>query len=128
MADTAIIDVADVWLSLGRGASAVSILKGVDLEVSEGQSLAITGPSGSGKSTLLMVLGGLERPDKGRVAVAGADIAAMGEDELTAFHLIPTMTAVENVAVPLELAGIADARGRALGELAAVGHGERANH
>jgi putative ABC transport system ATP-binding protein len=140
MARDAVIDVHDVHLTLGRGASAVSILRGVDLTVAQGRSLGVVGPSGSGKSTLLMVLAGLERPDSGRVLIAGNDIVAMGEDDLTAFrgtsigiifqsfHLIPTMTALENVAVPLELAGAADAFDRALAELEAVGLAPRAGH
>jgi len=139
MADTA-IEVSDVHLSLGRGAAAVSILRGVDLVVRRGRSMGIIGPSGSGKSTLLMVLGGLERPDRGTVSVAGRDLTAMSEDELTAFrgaaigvifqsfHLIPTMTALENVAVPLELARADDAFDRAMAELEAVGLGKRASH
>lgn len=135
-----VIEMRDVWLTLGRGATAVSVLRGVSLDVPGGRSLAITGPSGSGKSTMLMVLGGLERADKGTISVAGKDIMAMSEDELTAFrgrefgivfqsfHLIPTMTALENVAVPLELGKVADARDRAMAELKAVGLGERARH
>ncbi|MEM0907394.1 MAG: ABC transporter ATP-binding protein [Pseudomonadota bacterium] len=140
MSDEIVIDVVDVGLTLGRGASAVSVLKGVDRAIRRGQTLAVTGPSGSGKSTLLMVLGGLERPDRGRVVISGQDIAQMSEDELTAFrgrsmgvvfqsfHLIPTMTALENVAVPLELAHVADARDRAMEELRLVGLGARAGH
>ncbi|WP_108660720.1 ABC transporter ATP-binding protein [Acuticoccus kandeliae] len=134
------IDVRDVHLTLGRGPVAVPILKGVDLAVREGTSLGIVGPSGSGKSTLLMVLGGLERPDSGTVHVAGQELTAMSEDRLTAFrggaigiifqsfHLIPTMTALENVAVPLELAGLRDAGDIALHELDAVGLKPRAHH
>jgi len=135
-----IIEARDVWLTLGRGAAAVSVLRGVDMTLPAGGSIAVTGPSGSGKSTLLMVLGGLERPQKGQVVVAGKDIVALPEDELTAFrgralgiifqsfHLIPTMTALENVAVPLELARAAGARARAAAELAAVGLADRAGH
>ncbi len=140
MAEDDVIEMRDVWLTLGRGPAAVSILKGADLTVPRGRSVAITGPSGSGKSTLLMVLGGLERAQQGVVRIGGADIAAMGEDELTAFrgrslgivfqsfHLIPTMTALENVAVPLELAGARDAFERAAQELEQVGLAERASH
>jgi len=130
----------DVHLSLGSGAARVHILKGVSLEISGGESVGIVGPSGSGKSTLLMVLGGLERADAGKVAVAGNELAGLSEDQLArfrgrsvgivfqAFHLIPTMTALENVAVPLELAGVAGAFDRARAELAAVGLADRTNH
>ena len=140
MADEAMIAVRDAWLTYGSGASAVSVLRGAHLDVPAGQSLAITGPSGSGKSTLLMLLGGLERPDQGAVTVAGENLVALSEDALTAFrgramgivfqsfHLIPTMTALENVAVPLELAHVDGAHERARAELAAVGLGERADH
>jgi putative ABC transport system ATP-binding protein len=127
-------------LSLGRGASRVHILKDVDLHIGSGEAVGLIGPSGSGKSTLLMVMAGLERPDTGSVMVAGADLGALGEDALArfrgrhvgivfqSFHLIPTMTAIENVAVPLELAGIAGAAEHAARELAAVGLAERAGH
>jgi putative ABC transport system ATP-binding protein len=140
MAGDDVIEVRDVHLSLGRGAAAVSVLRGVDLTVPRGQSMGIVGPSGSGKSTLLMVLGGLERPDTGTVRVAGSDLTAMSEDDLTAFrgsaigvifqsfHLIPTMTALENVAVPLELAKDDAPFDRAMAELEAVGLGARASH
>lgn len=139
MSDEAVI-VTDLWVTLGRGAAAVSVLRGVDLRVSRGESIAVTGPSGAGKSTLLMILGGLERPDRGSIVVTGSELATMSEDELTAFrgrslgivfqsfHLIPTMTALENVSVPLELAHVADARERALAELDAVGLAERSSH
>ena len=140
MADKAMIAVRDAWLTYGSGTSAVPVLRGAHLDVPAGQSLAITGPSGSGKSTLLMLLGGLERPDRGTVSVAGENLVALSEDALTAFrgramgivfqsfHLIPTMTALENVAVPLELAHVEGAYERARAELAAVGLGERADH
>jgi putative ABC transport system ATP-binding protein len=130
----------NVHLSLGTGAARVHILKGVSLEISGGESVGIVGPSGSGKSTLLMVLGGLERADAGKVAVAGNELAGLSEDQLArfrgrsvgivfqSFHLIPTMTALENVAVPLELAGVAGAFDRARAELAAVGLADRTNH
>lgn len=127
-------------LTLGHGASRVHILKGVDLAITAGQSVGIVGPSGSGKSTLLMVMAGLERSDSGRVVVAGADLGALDESALArfrgrkigivfqSFHLIPTMTALENVAVPLELQG-ADAPFRtAETELATVGLGGRTGH
>ncbi|MEM7696683.1 MAG: ATP-binding cassette domain-containing protein [Pseudomonadota bacterium] len=140
MADQKTIEAHDVWLALGSGASAVSILRGAGLTLENGQSAAVVGPSGSGKSTFLMVLGGLERPDKGSVKIAGTDITTLSQDDLTAFrgrsmgivfqsfHLIPTMTALENVAVPLELAGAADAFDRAAAELNAVGLSGRHRH
>lgn len=115
-------------------------MRGVDLTVAEGETLGVVGPSGSGKSTLLMVMAGLERASSGRVQVAGADLSALDEDALArwrraqvgivfqAFHLIPTMTALENVAVPLELAGAADAFDRAEAELGRVGLGHRLDH
>lgn len=135
-----LVDAQDVKLTLGRGPAAVPILKGLSLSIDKGQSLGVIGPSGSGKSTLLMVLAGLERPNQGSLKIAGRDIVAMGEDELTAFrggaigivfqsfHLIPTMTALENVAVPLELAGHPNASERAAEELAAVGLQNRQKH
>ena len=116
------------------------ILKGIDLEVLAGETLALLGPSGSGKSSLMAVLTGLERASGGSLNVAGADFAALSEDELArarrgrigivlqAFHLLPTMTALENVATPMELAGEPDARARAAAELAAVGLGHRLDH
>ncbi|MCZ8314219.1 ABC transporter ATP-binding protein [Phreatobacter sp.] len=129
-----------VELSLGRGASRVHILKGLSLTIAQGQSVGLVGPSGSGKSTLLMVMAGLEKPDSGTVTVAGTEITRLDEDGLArfrgrhagivfqSFHLIPTMTALENVAVPLELAGEAHAFERAADELAAVGLGSRLDH
>lgn len=134
------IDARNLRLSLGRGDARVEILRGIDLSVAAGESVALLGPSGSGKSSLMAVLAGLERPDAGTIHVAGEDFGAMGEDALArarrgrigivlqAFHLLPTMTALENVAVPLELAGEADAWTRAEGELAAVGLGHRPHH
>lgn len=135
-----LIALHDVHLSLGTGAARVDILKGATLDVSSGTSVGLVGPSGSGKSTLLMVLAGLERPTSGSVDVAGARLSDMSEDELAAFrgreigivfqsfHLIPTMTALENVAVPLELAGHDDPFGAARAELESVGLGERITH
>ncbi len=129
-----------VNLSLGRGAARVHILRDIDLNIGRGEAVGLLGPSGSGKSTLLMVMTGLERPDSGSVTVAGEDLQRLGEDELArfrgraigivfqAFHLIPTMTALENVAVPLELAGVGDALARAKHELAGVGLGDRLHH
>jgi len=134
------IEMVDVELSLGEGASRVHILRGVSLTVGRGEAIGLVGPSGSGKSTLLMTAAGLERADSGAVRIAGEDITRLSEDRLAefrgrrigivfqAFHLIPTMTALENVAVPLELAGEADAFARAAEELKAVGLGARLDH
>jgi putative ABC transport system ATP-binding protein len=134
------IALTGVNLSLGRGAARVHILKDIGLHIGGGEAVALLGPSGSGKSTLLMVMTGLERPDSGSVVVAGHELGSLGEDELArfrgrnigivfqAFHLIPTMTALENVAVPLELAGARDAFPRAAHELAAVGLRHRLGH
>jgi putative ABC transport system ATP-binding protein len=134
------IALAGVNLSLGQGAARVHILKDIDLHIGRGEAIGLVGPSGSGKSTLLMVMAGLERADSGSVAVAGENLGTLDEDALArfrgrhigivfqSFHLIPTMTALENVAVPLELAGVADARERASDELAAVGLSERLDH
>ncbi|MGJ4857466.1 ABC transporter ATP-binding protein [Labrys sp. La1] len=134
------IDLADVHLSLGTGAARVHILKGVTLKIRQGEAVGLVGPSGSGKSTLLMTLGGLERPDSGSIRIAGQDLGVLDEDGLAkfrgrhigivfqSFHLIPTMTALENVAVPLELAGRRDAFARAEAELEAVGLGARKAH
>jgi putative ABC transport system ATP-binding protein len=125
-----------VTLSLGN----TDILKGVDLDAPRGQSLAVLGPSGSGKSSLMAVLSGLERTTSGEVRIDGQDLGPLNEDELArarrgrigvvlqAFHLLPTMTALENVATPLELLGTTDARERAASELAAVGLGDRLTH
>lgn len=130
--------IAAQGLTLTIGATA--ILKGIDLTVAAGETLALLGHSGSGKSSLMAVLSGLERASGGSLIVAGADFAALDEDALAlarrgrigivlqAFHLLPTMTAHENVATPLELAGVADAWDIAAGELAAVGLGHRLDH
>jgi putative ABC transport system ATP-binding protein len=127
-------------LSLGRGAARVHILKDIDLHIGSGEAIGMVGPSGSGKSTLLMVMAGLERADTGSVVVAGERLGELDEDALArfrgrnvgivfqSFHLIPTMTALENIAVPLELAGIDDAHERAAHELAAVGLAQRRDH
>jgi putative ABC transport system ATP-binding protein len=136
----AVIALQGVDLTLGRGASRVHILKDISLAIDANEAVGLTGPSGSGKSTLLMVMAGLERPDKGSVRLAGEELTAMSEDQLAifrgrrigivfqSFHLVPTMTARENVALPLELAGRADALERAARELANVGLGERLDH
>lgn len=136
----ALISLTDVDLKLGNGPNAVHVLKSVSLDIAEGESVGVVGPSGSGKTTLLMVLSGLERPDSGSVKVAGATLNAMGEDAVAAFrgqnigivfqsfHLIPNMTALENVAVPLELAGERNAFAKAEAELTAVGLQHRLTH
>ncbi len=138
-AETAIA-LGGVNLSLGGGVARVHILRNVHLNIGHGEAVGLLGPSGSGKSTLLMVMTGLERADTGSVVVAGRDLHKLDEDELArfrgenigivfqAFHLIPTMTALENVAVPLELAGASDALARAERELAAVGLADRLSH
>jgi putative ABC transport system ATP-binding protein len=135
-----VIDARDVTLALTSGAGRVEILRGVSIGVAKGESVAILGPSGSGKSSLMAVLAGLEQATAGTIRVAGQDFVGLGEDALAqarrgrigivlqAFHLIPTMTALENVAVPLELAGHADAFERAARELVAVGLGHRLDH
>src|SRR3954462_8931895 len=134
------ISISNVNLSLGSGAARVHILKDIDLRVAPGEAIGLIGPSGSGKSTLLMVMAGLERPDSGEVVVNGTPFNALDEDALArfrgrqvgivfqSFHLIPTMTALENVAVPLELAGNPDASERAAQELMSVGLGDRLQH
>jgi putative ABC transport system ATP-binding protein len=129
-----------VDLSLGRGAARVHILKGVSLSIGRGEAVGLVGPSGSGKSTLLMTMAGLERPDGGTVVVDGTDLSRLDEDALArfrgrrigivfqSFHLVPTMTALENVALPLELADVPEAFGRAAAELERVGLGDRLHH
>ena len=135
-----ILSLNDAELSLDGNAGRVDILKGITLDIARGTSVGLIGPSGSGKSSLLMLLGGLERATGGQVSALGHDLTALGEDALArfrrehmgivfqSFHLIPTMTALENVATPLELAGAADAFDRAAEELNAVGLGERLDH
>ena len=135
-----ILALTDLRLTLNGNAGRVDILRGVTLNVERGQSVGLIGPSGSGKSSLLMCLGGLERPTGGTIRALGQDLAAMGEDALArfrrdnmgivfqSFHLIPTMTALENVAMPLELAGAEDAFARAQAELEGVGLGARMGH
>jgi putative ABC transport system ATP-binding protein len=134
------VELANVNIHLGRGAARVHVLRDIDLTIARGEAVGLVGPSGSGKSTLLMVLAGLERPNSGSVFVEGSDITKLDEDALArfrgarigivfqSFHLIPTMTALENVAIPLELQGVRDAFARAAHELAAVGLAERASH
>jgi putative ABC transport system ATP-binding protein len=135
-----VIVARDVTLTLGDGDAATPILRGIDLSVGRGTSVALLGASGSGKSSLMAVLSGLERATGGNVTVARLDFGALDEDALArarrgrigivlqAFHLLPTMTALENVAVPMELAGAADAFARAEAELHAVGLGHRLRH
>ncbi|HML43054.1 MULTISPECIES: ABC transporter ATP-binding protein [Hyphomicrobium] len=135
-----IIRLTDVRLNLESRAGVVEILKGITLDITEGQSVAIVGPSGSGKTSLLMILAGLERATRGDVQVAGRDFNALGEDQLAlargedigivfqSFHLIPTMTALENVALPLEFAGVAEAREKARALLSEVGLAARLDH
>ena len=139
MADP-ILSLQDARLTLAGNAGPVDILRGITLEVERGETLGLVGPSGSGKSSLLMLMGGLERATGGRVTALGHDLTTMDEDALArfrrlnmgvvfqSFHLIPTMTALENVAMPLELAGVADAFDRAEAELRAVGLGSRIDH
>lgn len=135
-----ILSLSGATLSLTGNAGLVEILKGITLDVHRGESVGLVGPSGSGKSSLLMLMGGLERATTGQVSAMGKDLSAMSEDQLArlrrhhfgvvfqSFHLIPTMTALENVTTPLELAGHRDARARAAEELAAVGLADRAGH
>lgn len=135
-----ILALRDARLTLAGNAGPVEILKGISLDVRRGETLGLVGPSGSGKSSLLMLMGGLERATGGTVTALGQDLTAMDEDQLArfrrgnmgvvfqSFHLIPTMTALENVAIPLELAGAPDAFARAEAELRAVGLGPRIDH
>jgi len=139
MTDT-ILSLRDARLSLDGNAGRVEILKGITLDVRRGETLGLVGPSGSGKSSLLMLMGGLERATGGSITALGHDLTLLGEDALArvrrehmgvvfqSFHLIPTMTALENVATPLELAGKDDAFDRAAQELRAVGLGARLDH
>ena len=139
-APTPAIALDGVNLALGRGAARVHILKDITLHIGAGEAVGLVGPSGSGKSTLLMVMAGLERPDTGSIMVAGRDLGALDEDALArfrgqhvgivfqSFHLIPTITALENVAVPLELAGVANAFDRAEQELKRVDLPYRLHH
>lgn len=134
------VDVQSLHIELGRDASRVHVLKGIDLAINQGEAVGLVGPSGSGKSTLLMAMAGLERAGSGHIKIADQDITTMSEDELAqfrgrqigivfqSFHLIETMTALENVAVPLELAGHRDPFQRAQKELEAVGLKDRLSH
>jgi putative ABC transport system ATP-binding protein len=135
-----VLALTDARLTLAGNAGPVDILKGISLTVEKGETVGLVGPSGSGKSSLLMLMGGLERATGGKVLALGQDLTAMDEDALArfrrgnmgvvfqSFHLIPTMTALENVALPMELAGVADAFARAQGELETVGLGHRVDH
>jgi putative ABC transport system ATP-binding protein len=137
---TPVFDLKDVMLSLKGNAGDVDILRGITMEVRAGETLALTGPSGSGKSSLLMVMGGLEQATGGQITALGQDLSTMNEDALArfrqgrmgivfqSFHLIPTMTALENVATPLELAGVRDAFDIARITLGDVGLAHRLNH
>ena len=134
------ITARNLTLTLGSSAAPVTILRGIDLDITHGQVVALLGPSGSGKSSLMAVLSGLERASGGTLNVAGADFMALDEDGLAAarrgrigivlqaFHLLPTMTAAENVATPMELAGMDNAAPRAIAELEAVGLAHRTGH
>ncbi|MDD7970057.1 ABC transporter ATP-binding protein [Roseinatronobacter alkalisoli] len=135
-----ILSLKDTDLTLQGNAGPVGILRAITLDVTRGETLGLVGPSGSGKSSLLMLMGGLERATSGQVSALGHDLTALNEDALArfrrshmgvvfqSFHLIPTMTALENVATPLELAGKRDAFERAEEELRAVGLGHRMDH
>lgn len=134
------VEIEGLHIALGRDASRVDVLNGIDLTIEQGEAVGLVGPSGSGKSTLLMAMAGLEQASRGRVSVAGQDLGALSEDQLAqfrgqkigivfqSFHLIQTMTALENVAVPLELAGHPDPFARASRDLEAVGLQNRLTH
>ncbi len=135
-----VISLKDLWLVMDTQAGRVEILRGLNLEVQSGDSVCVTGPSGAGKTSLMMVIGGMERPTGGTVKVAGNELTQLDENALAkfrrrnvgivfqSFHLIPTMTALENAALPLELAGAADAMEQARAELAVVGLSHRLGH
>ena len=135
-----LVSLEGVHLTLSSTAGAVHILRGIDLAIFEGEAVGVVGPSGSGKSTMMTIMAGLERPSAGRITVAGHELSGLSEDQLAlfrrdnvgivfqSFHLIPTMTAIENVAVPLELAGRRDAFARAGEALESVGLSHRGDH
>lgn len=135
-----LVNIVDLRLSLVGGAGAVKILRGVNLSVEAGETVSITGPSGAGKTTLLMALSGLEQPTAGQVQIAGTDLTSTSEDDLArfrrehvgivfqSFHLVPTMTALENVALPLEFAGTKDSAILAKAALEKTGLGDRIGH
>lgn len=135
-----LVDIVDLHLSLVGGAGAVNILRGVNLSVSGGETISVIGPSGAGKTTLLMALSGLEKPTSGQVRVAGIDLTTINEDDLArfrrehvgivfqSFHLVPTMTALENVALPLEFAGSKNPAAQARVALEEAGLGDRVDH
>ena len=137
---TPVLSLKNAMLSLNANAGRVDILHGITMDIAQGQTVGLVGPSGSGKSSLLMLMGGLEQASGGTIHALGQDLTAMNEDALArfrrdnmgvvfqSFHLIPTMTAVENVATPLELAGVKDAFERARSELSDVGLNHRADH
>jgi putative ABC transport system ATP-binding protein len=134
------VEIRNLHLSLVGGAGPVNILRGVDLSVKRGETISIVGPSGAGKTTLLMALSGLERPSSGQVRIADTDLTAISEDDLArfrrrhvgivfqSFHLVPTMTALENVSLPLEFAAAADPAGQAKAALEKTGLGDRLHH
>jgi len=134
------VEIRNLHLSLVGGAGPVNILRGVDLSVKSGETISIVGPSGAGKTTLLMALSGLERPSSGQVQIADTDLTAISEDDLArfrrrhvgivfqSFHLVPTMTALENVSLPLEFAAAADPAGQAKAALEKTGLGDRVHH
>ncbi len=140
MNDTPALQLDTIHLKLASHAGGVNILRGINLEIARGETVAIVGPSGSGKSSMMMVIAGLERATSGTVSIAGQDVTHFSEDELALFrrdhigivfqdfHLVPTMTALENVAVPLEFAGIADPFEKARNQLENVGLGHRLDH
>jgi putative ABC transport system ATP-binding protein len=134
------VEIRNLHLSLVGGAGPVNILRGVDLSVKRGETISIVGPSGAGKTTLLMALSGLERPSSGQVRIADTDLTAISEDDLArfrrrhvgivfqSFHLVPTMTALENVSLPLEFAAATDPAGQAKAALEKTGLGDRLHH